>query len=612
MHIMNTKRDANVSNSRMSSVSFAAPSQSASTVSRVIPDLVVVGLFVLLAFIYTYPLIIRLNLIPQIERSGINDQYIFLWNFWWTKKALLAYQNPFFTDYIYYPYGTSLAFHSFPFVYNLVAFLLMVGSFGMVGLVAAYNVVALGSFILGGFFQYLLMRELGLSRKAGFCGGVIFSFSAAHVSMIPVLHYCCIELLPLLMFFALRWFHTRKRRFLMLSAITMSGLLYNSLAYFYLVALFGVPFIVLLMLMKRITVGKQDLRDFALAGLVFGVISVPLLAAIVRELVGGGFRITLFMPEWLPLTADLANYLCPSLSHTVYKAIGSFPGGQEYVKMFGDVFITYSLASLAILSLFLIDKKKNLVWLILAFVSFFLSLGPRVKFGGLPLVGFPMPFAWLRAIIPLFSMFRYPMIFVFPFLLALAVLVGAAMDTYWGRIAMSRWKALAPVPFLLTSLVFLEGLKVPFHSVQPTVPSIYSVLLSDDSDYGVLEWPLSEPFLNRNVLYYQMFHGRKLVNIADRRAVFPRSSSRTSELMLSSPFYRYARSPESFFALTFTEQGQVLMDDERFLRENNIKYCIIHVDHIERHQLAAFSRFIRRHRFMDHMTEDTIDIYRVY
>jgi hypothetical protein len=31
------------------------------------------------------------------------DDYIFLWNFWWTKKAVTDFVNPFYTDYLFYP-----------------------------------------------------------------------------------------------------------------------------------------------------------------------------------------------------------------------------------------------------------------------------------------------------------------------------------------------------------------------------------------------------------------------------------------------------------------------------------------------------------------------------
>ncbi|RJP74416.1 MAG: hypothetical protein C4532_02410 [Candidatus Abyssobacteria bacterium SURF_17] len=212
----------------------------------------------------------------------------------------------------------------------------------------------------------------------------------------------------------------------------------------------------------------------------------------------------------------------------------------------------------------------------------------------------------------LMTLIAFGGVLVFPFLLALAVLVGSAMDGYWNRVTMSRLKALMPVPFLLSSFVFIEGLKVPLRPVQPIVPSIYSVLLNDDSDYGVLEWPLSEPFFNRNVLYYQVFHGRKLVTVAGHSSVFPRSQSRTTELIMNSRFYRYADMPEAFFSLAPSAQKQVIQGNRQFFLTNQIKYFIVHAAHTDAKQLPFLTRYAGLHEPVYEALEDGIYLFRMY
>src|SRR4029079_7097810 len=45
--------------------------------------------------------------------GGDTDGYNNIWNYYWLKTALVdLHQNPYYTDYIYYPTGTSLRYHT--------------------------------------------------------------------------------------------------------------------------------------------------------------------------------------------------------------------------------------------------------------------------------------------------------------------------------------------------------------------------------------------------------------------------------------------------------------------------------------------------------------------
>ncbi len=67
--------------------------------------LLVVAGFVLLTFLLTLPLGLRLS----THVVGGGDAWQNIWNLWWVKESLLnLYTNPYHTALIYYPYGADL------------------------------------------------------------------------------------------------------------------------------------------------------------------------------------------------------------------------------------------------------------------------------------------------------------------------------------------------------------------------------------------------------------------------------------------------------------------------------------------------------------------------
>src|SRR5262245_22444682 len=67
------------------------------------------GLFVVCASLATWQLLGQLTTIDR-PTDPTQDDYVFYWNFWWVKKALIERGvNPLFCNQIFYPYGTSLA-----------------------------------------------------------------------------------------------------------------------------------------------------------------------------------------------------------------------------------------------------------------------------------------------------------------------------------------------------------------------------------------------------------------------------------------------------------------------------------------------------------------------
>ena len=110
--------------------------------------------YLALAIILTWPTIA--NLTTHLPGNGGDDPAI-AWNLWWVKYALLNQgQNPFLTDFMFYPIGLNLAFYTLT-PLNAVTALPLLLNFGVV---IASNLHLLFTFVVGAYGTFLLVRHL--------------------------------------------------------------------------------------------------------------------------------------------------------------------------------------------------------------------------------------------------------------------------------------------------------------------------------------------------------------------------------------------------------------------------------------------------------------------
>ncbi len=97
--------------------------------------------------------------------GGLEDTRLFLWNAWWFRHAIhTLHINPFYTRLLFHPFGSSLVSHDFPLWTNLVSYASQAAG---LNLVAASNLWFVLSWILAGFFTYLLAAEVIRSQAPG-------------------------------------------------------------------------------------------------------------------------------------------------------------------------------------------------------------------------------------------------------------------------------------------------------------------------------------------------------------------------------------------------------------------------------------------------------------
>src|SRR5947209_8646392 len=97
---------------------------------RIWPHLLVAALYTLIMFFYL-DVVLGFSLAYVPHESAT---WLFGWDLWWVKKALLdLHTNPFFTTYINAPGGVSLHFQTFVFLDGLLAIPLELAGMNIVG-----------------------------------------------------------------------------------------------------------------------------------------------------------------------------------------------------------------------------------------------------------------------------------------------------------------------------------------------------------------------------------------------------------------------------------------------------------------------------------------------
>jgi hypothetical protein len=155
--------------------------------------------FLAFFFILTWPAVTRFHThFFADEGDGLQNA----WNLWWINRATtVLHQNPWQTNYIHYPYGTSLVGHTLNPFNGFVAIPLL----RFMSLVTAHNTIVTFSFVATGVTMFLLAYYLTASYWPSLIAGFMLTFSNFHFSHAEGhLQLVALEWIPLFMLLWLR------------------------------------------------------------------------------------------------------------------------------------------------------------------------------------------------------------------------------------------------------------------------------------------------------------------------------------------------------------------------------------------------------------------------
>ena len=130
--------------------------------------------YICVALLFAWPL--PLHLSDALPGDPKGDTGVYLWNLWVFRHEILAHHAfPFLTQEILtlHPGAVPLTLHNYTTFANLVAFLLL----GALDLVTVFNLITIGSSVLGAYAMFVYASKRTGDNGAAFLGGLLFGFS---------------------------------------------------------------------------------------------------------------------------------------------------------------------------------------------------------------------------------------------------------------------------------------------------------------------------------------------------------------------------------------------------------------------------------------------------
>jgi len=446
------------------------------------------------------------------------DGVSFLWNFWWVKKSMLELvQNPFYSDFMFYPNMMDLHLHTL--ILGPALMVLPIQIF--FGPVIALNVYVFLSFILSGIGAYMLIKLFVRQKYIAFFGGIIFSFNTYVISH-AYGHFNLITTwpIPFIIYFLENLYNTKKTKYAIYSSMLYVFLIYSDLQY----AIFTFMLILVWIAWKVVNdfYHKKDCL-FLFRPLVLFVALILLGSIPYLTTVKSGFEKNLSKPDQIAVEfyspQNILSYVIPPQGTIINQQISKY--NEELAKLSTNTpeWATYLGISVIILLPFiflkLIAKREDyyLFWLFVFLVFLILSFGPKINISQALVFVSPLKNIYT---FPIIDMTRVPIRMLIISILALSILVSIVLSQ------INNHKKRFMIVLMLFTLYLFEIFSLPISVQKLEIPQAYLFLESqknNQEDESIIEFPLF--FTDRmnilgekhnNILYYQTIHEYKMMN----------------------------------------------------------------------------------------------------
>jgi hypothetical protein len=521
--------------------------------------------YIVAAFIMLGPHVFPLDHISESTYSQ-EDAYICLWGLWWTKHSVLEGLNPYWTNFLFYPMGTSLAFHAYPLTYGLVSLPFQWLIEDVPGLVVALNGIILLSFVFSGFGAYLLASHVTGSRLAGWVAGIIFAFMPFHSLNRVTLHLLAIEFIPFYILSLVRLSENPSPRRAMVMGLCFALTYYSSLEYaLYLFMFSGFWFVYKLLFAFR-DITRKHIRALAWSCVIFLLLTSPLLSQQMKAYSEYDSAIQQDFEEVTFWSPALLSFVTPSRVHPWYGQGLASAGELTDVRpqkwgMRSETSIGWVALVLAAVGLLGHKNGKRIFWLVAGLFFFLLSLGPFLRVTGEWFSEIPLPYLFIYEWVPLFRSGRDPTRFIPLAMMMLSVLAAFGVDSLLLHFKGVRSRFL--VTMLFSALILFESLTAWTGSYRPSLPSVYSQLARAKQDVAVIDLT-PEPYK----LLPQTLHEKKITYL---EKTLPRTPSKSWMLPVEYDF----RFPESCLRLDVHEQSKRLKEHRNSLKALNLRFILL-------------------------------------
>lgn len=487
--------------------------------------------------VHTRPvLVLRLALVPAVAYlaiffllnphllSTISTDYWFggadgyqnIWNLWWINHVLTeSGGNPWFTNFLHYPGGTTLLGHTLNPFNGLLAIVLL----PFLSLVETYNAIVVFSFVAGGLTAFWLCRAMTGSYAGSIVGGAVFTFSSYHYMHADGhLQLTALQWLPL---FVLCWIRFCERPAVgrgLGAAVVLWLVMLCDLYYFAYCVFAGAMFYLWQarkngdwLFLFRTATAPAAVAFLLPASLTCGALVAALVYQHATDPLAGTHS-----PR--DLSMDL-------LSPFVWGYYWRFrdqvqPLWFPLAKYVTEASVYVGLSVIA-LSIYAWRQRARVpvahlgFWMIVAGFFFVMSLGPNLRVGGYELSLGPrvsmmghddvnllvLPYAVLWLVFPPWRLAGVPVRMMIMVQLVAAIMAAGGIHALWH----STWRWRRPVMAVVLAWVIVDYLPVPTRLTDPAMPA-YAAVLRDLPDGAVLDLASNGPL----ALYYQTAHEKPI------------------------------------------------------------------------------------------------------
>lgn len=477
------------------------------------PRLAVLGFFVLLAVVHTWPLARRPSVYSRVDNGDYN---LNVWAVDWVAHTLPTAPAHLFDANIFYPARLTLAY-SEPLI--LQGALAIPAVWLGVPPIATLNLLLIAGFALSGWaFALLVHRDTG-SWIAGVVAGSAVAFNAHHLVRLAHIQALHLELVPLVFFAVDRLLVTARLRY---AAMLGAALAVQATTSIYLLVFTG--WAVMWAWIVRLPEWRQRLRTTAMWTLVAGGTCTLLLLPVLwpyAELARNQGMVR-GIGETRRCSATWTDYLYTG-SHVHYEAWSNRFRDDSSDANFPGVVVT----GLAVFALFGATRRspRTRMWLGVALGSVLLSALPRLP-----------GFEWLHGHVPALAVIRCYSRAGQMALIGMAVLAGYGAAGLVRVLKSPRAATLAGIA--LVTAINLEALRAPlWYRDFPGVPAIYD-RLREEPNAIVVELPFYDRrafFGNSVYMLNATRHRHPIVNGYSGFA--PPDFQATAEVMRAFPEY---------------------------------------------------------------------------
>jgi hypothetical protein len=517
--------------------------------SQLRTHLIILALFTVLTLLLTYPLIFRLNTHLIGDDS---DVWINPWADWWLRKALKEGKPLYFTDYLFYPQGVSLVFHSFSPLNTLLGWPLK----PVVGRNASYNLTILFAYIFSGYGMWRLARYWTGNSYAGLLAGVVFAFFPYH--MIESAHPVIVttQWMPLCALYLIRALRERRVRHGYLAAFFLVLSVLSGWHIFNFMILWASLYLIYMIFFQKAIGLGESLKVLLMPSLILLLVLLPLIYPLLRDFLSAGTYMS--VSTYAGRGNHPWSFFIPTQYHPIFGKV--FAGANQLIGRSAarPAFVGYAVLLMS-LHAGLKGGKRTRFWALALLVFTLLSLEPMipVRFGEY----WRVPWAT-----PVVALFRHPFRFNILISFCLSILVACDLSSLLQgvRSFIGQRKAKVSLTGLLVMLILFEYLVLPFPTTHPENSPFYYDLGEREDDFAIAEIPIGRQ-ADKFSMYYQVVHQKRIVGgVVSRTPAGVYSYIKNNSLLEAA----WHQSPTSLSP----QDAEMAF---RHLEEDNIRYVIL-------------------------------------